>query len=102
MDTCTFGGSVPCSRAPQSWYLSGESAVQQPYHPVAQDGFPMKLSRVEPGQYLDGRPPGKNRLLLEEVLVRGLWTRWSVLVLTPQYSNGDTILSKSMVFRIRR
>ncbi len=39
--------------------FSGESAVQQPYHPVAQDGFPMKLSRVEPGQYLDGRPPGK-------------------------------------------
>ncbi len=23
-----------------------------------------------PGQYLDGRPPGKTRLLLEEVLVR--------------------------------
>jgi len=30
----------------------------------------MKLSRVVPGQYLDGRPPGKTRLLLEEVLVR--------------------------------
>ncbi|KAL0151249.1 hypothetical protein M9458_053440 [Cirrhinus mrigala] len=30
---------------------------------------PLKLSRVEPGQYLDGRPPGKTRLLLEEVLV---------------------------------
>ncbi len=24
----------------------------------------------EPGQYLDGRPPGQTRLLLEEVLVR--------------------------------
>ncbi len=23
-------------------------------------GCPLKLSRVEPGQYLDGRPPGKN------------------------------------------
>jgi len=33
-------------------------------------GFPLKLSRVKPGQYLDGRPPGKTRLLLEEVLVR--------------------------------
>ncbi len=33
-------------------------------------GFPLKLSRVGPGQYLDGRPPGKTRLLLEEVLVR--------------------------------
>ncbi len=28
----------------------------------------LKLSRVEPGQYLDGRPPGKTRLLLEYVL----------------------------------
>ncbi len=34
------------------------------------DQIPLKLSRVEPGQYLDGRPPGKTRLLLEEVLVR--------------------------------
>ncbi len=33
-------------------------------------GCPLKLSRVEPGQYLDGRPPGKTRLLLVEVLVR--------------------------------
>ncbi len=33
-------------------------------------GCPLKLSRVEPGQYLDGRPPVKVRLLLEEVLVR--------------------------------
>ncbi len=31
---------------------------------------PLKLSRVEPDQYLDGRPPVKTRLLLEEVLVR--------------------------------
>ncbi len=29
-------------------------------------GCPLKLSRVEPGQYLDGRPPEKTRLLLEE------------------------------------
>ncbi len=33
-------------------------------------GCPLKLSRVEPGQNLDWRPPGKTRLLLEEVLVR--------------------------------
>ncbi len=32
-------------------------------------GCPLKLSRVEPGQYLDGRPPGKTRLLSEEVFV---------------------------------
>ncbi len=30
----------------------------------------MKLNRVEPDQYLVGRPPGKTRLLLEEVLLR--------------------------------
>ncbi len=33
-------------------------------------GCPLKQSRAEPGQYLDGRPPGKTMLLLEEVLVR--------------------------------
>ncbi len=33
-------------------------------------GHPLKLSRVESGQYLDGRLHGKTRLLLEEVLVR--------------------------------
>ncbi len=32
-------------------------------------GCPLKLSRVGPGQYLDGRLPEKTRLLLEEVLV---------------------------------
>ncbi len=65
----------------------------------------MKLSRVEPGQYLDGRPPGKTRLLLEKVLVRppgpGVLTLWSVWVLTSQYSDRDTILSKSTVFWMR-
>ncbi len=34
------------------------------------NGCPLKLSGDEPGQYLDGRPPEKTRLLLEEVLVR--------------------------------
>ncbi len=29
-----------------------------------------EAKQAEPGQYLDGRPPGKTRLLLEEVLVR--------------------------------
>ncbi len=43
-------------------------------------GFPLILSRFEPGQYLNGRPPGKTRLVLEEVLVRpaGSLTLWSV------------------------
>ncbi len=55
-----------------STLLSGNVTIasQQPYHPVAKTGCPLKLSRVEPGQYLDGRPPGKTRLLLVEVLVR--------------------------------
>ncbi len=53
----------------------------------------LKLSRAESGHYLDGRPPGKTRLLLEEVLVRpaGGLTLQSVWVLTPQYIDGDTI-----------
>ncbi len=68
-------------------------------------GCPLKLSRVEPGQYLDGRPPEKTRLLLEEVLVRpagGAHPVFSLWVLTPQYNDRDTTLSTSTVFRMRR
>ncbi len=66
---------------------------RQPYHSAAQDWFTTEAKKVEPGQYLDGRP-GKTRLLLEEVLVRpsGVLTLQSVWVLTPQYNDGDTIL----------
>ncbi len=32
-------------------------------------GCPLKIGRVEPGQYLDGRPPVITRMLLKEVLV---------------------------------
>ncbi len=46
-------------------------------------GCPLKLSRVEPGQYLDGRPPGKTRLLLEEVLVRPAGGAHSVVCVGP-------------------
>ncbi len=46
-------------------HKSGSHITLQP-----KTGCPLKLSRVEPGQYLDGRPPEKTRLLLEEVLVR--------------------------------
>jgi len=35
---------------------------------------PLKLSRAELGQNLDGRPAEKTRLLLVEVLVRGALT----------------------------
>ncbi len=41
--------------------MSGSHITLQP-----KTGCPLKLSRVEPGQYLDGRPPEKTRLLLEE------------------------------------
>ncbi len=43
---------------------------QQPYHPAAQERLPTEAKQSWAGQYLDGRPPGKTRLLLEEVLVR--------------------------------
>ncbi len=41
------------------------------------------LIRAEPGQYLDGRPPGKTRLLLEEVLVRPAGGAHSVVCVGP-------------------
>ncbi len=47
-----------------------ETVDQQPYHPAAQDWLPTEAKQDWAGQYLDGRPPGKTRLLLEEVLVR--------------------------------
>ncbi len=37
---------------------------------LAQDWLPTEAKQGWAGQYLDGRPPGKTRLLLEEVLVR--------------------------------
>ncbi len=46
-------------------------------------GCPLKLSRVEPGQYLDGRPPEKTRLLLEEVLVRPAGSAHPVVCVGP-------------------
>ncbi len=42
---------------------------QQPCHPAAQDRLPTEAKQGWAGQYLDGRPPGKTRLLYE-VLVR--------------------------------
>ncbi len=50
-----------------SW--PNESASRH-YHPLAQDRLPNEAKQGWAGQYLDGRPPGKTRLLLEEVLVR--------------------------------
>ncbi len=70
---------------------------QQPYHPAAQNRFPLKLSRVELVSTWMGDFLGKTRLLLEEVLVRP--AGGAVWVLMPQCSDGDT---KSTVFRRRR
>ncbi len=64
----------------------------------SQDRLPTEAKQGWAGQYLDGRPPGKTRLLLEEVLVRPtggtlqVFTLQSVWVLMAQYSDGDTIL----------
>ncbi len=44
--------------------------MSQPYHPEAKDQLPTEAKQGWAGQYLDGRPPGKTRLLLEGVLVR--------------------------------
>ncbi len=43
---------------------------RQPYHPAAEDRLPTEAKQGWAGQYLDGRPPGKTRLQLEEVLVK--------------------------------
>ncbi len=48
--------------------IHGEQLQPQPYHPAAQDWLPTEAKQGWAGQYLDGRPPGKTRLLL--VLVR--------------------------------
>ncbi len=39
---------------------------KQPYHPAAQVWLPTEAKQGWAGQYLDGRPPEKTRLLLEE------------------------------------
>ncbi len=71
---------------------------QQPYHPAVQDRLPTEAKQGWAGQYLDGRPPGKTRLLLEEVLVRPAGGAHPVVCVGP---NGDTILSTSTIFRMR-
>ena len=46
-------------------------------------GYSLKLSRAEPGQYLDGRPLGNTRLLLEVVLVRPAGGAQPVVCVSP-------------------
>ncbi len=64
--TLRFGSNEYIAKSKECAYITvGSHITLQP-----KTGCTLKLSRVEPGQYLDGRPPGKTRLLLEEVLVR--------------------------------
>ncbi len=61
-------GNIVCFKNVKMYvctFFNGSHITLQP-----KTGCPLKLSRAEPGQYLDGRPPEKTRLLLEEVLVR--------------------------------
>ncbi len=77
--------------------------MPQPNHPAAQDWLLTEAKQGWAGQYLDGRPLLKTKLLLEEVFKRSAGGAHSVFCvgLMPQYSDGDTILSKSTVFRMR-
>ncbi len=59
-------------------------------------GCPLKLSRVEPGQYLDGRPPGKTRLLLEEVLVRPAGGAHSVVCVGTLYCKKHRLSDETL------
>ncbi len=55
------------------------------------------LSRVEPGQYLDRRPPGKTIGCCWKRCYggqQGVLTLWYVWVLMPQYSDGDRTLQQ--------
>ncbi len=74
---------------------------QQPYHPAAQDRLPTEAKQGWAGQYLDGRPPGKTRLLLEEVLVRPAGGAHPVICVGPKYSVWGHYTVKSTVLRMR-
>ncbi len=64
---------------------------------------PLKLSRVEPGQYLDGKPPGKTRLLLEEVLVRTAGGAHPAVCVGPNAPvTGTLYCQKGLSFGTRR
>ncbi len=53
-----------------SFNTNGVKVASSHFTLQTKTGCPLKLSRVEPGQYMDGRYPGKTRFLLEEVLGR--------------------------------
>ncbi len=68
---------------PSNYY---QKLYQQPYHPAAQDRLPTEAKQGWAGQYLDGRAPGKTRLLLEEVLVRPAGGAHHVVCVGPNIS----------------
>jgi len=63
--------------------------LQQPYHPVAQDWLPTEAEQGWAWLVPGWETTGKTMFVLEEVLVRPVLTLCSVLVLMPQYSDGD-------------
>ncbi len=92
----------PESQRPALWWYDVMAAIS-PCRPNT--GCPLKLGRVEPGQYLDGRLPEKLGCCWKRCKwgqQGGVLRLWSVWGPTPQYSDGDTILPTSTVFRMRR
>ncbi len=83
------------------WWLSlSVMIVQHSYHPAAQERSPTEAKQGWAGQYLDGRLLGKLGCCWKRCQwgQQGVLTLWSVWVLTPQYSDGETILSKAPSF----
>ncbi len=72
--------------------ITGSHITLQP-----KTGFLLKLSRVEPGQYLDGRPE-KTRSLLGEVLVRPAGGAHPVVCVGPNVT-GTLYCKKAPSFR---
>ncbi len=68
MTTCTSENHTNVERVQaenKNWFDNSASKAillrRQPYHPAAQDRLPTEAKQGWAcGQYLDGRPPGKN------------------------------------------
>ncbi len=75
---------------------------QQPYQPAAQDWLPTEAKQGWAWSVPGWETSWKTRLLLEEVLVRQQGG-YPVVYVGPNalYSDGDTILSTSTVYRMR-
>ncbi len=60
------------------------------------------MNKVDPGQYLDGRPPGKTRLLLKEVLVGPEEGAHPAVFVGPNTPVTGTLYCKSTVLWMRQ